>query len=126
MPAGRPPSKEATSFGKRLAAARREVGLTQQELATKIDVTQRVIAYWERESIGLKADQLLSLAAALEVSVDSLLGNKNEVKRRGGPTGRARRLFENIDSLPRAQQRRVLDMVETVLAGQLAQSNSSS
>jgi len=124
MPAGRPPSKKATSFGKRLASARREAGLTQHELAAKIDVTQRVIAYWERESIGLKADQLLSLAAALGVSVDSLLGNKKEVKRRGGPTGRARRLFENIDSLPRAQQRKVLDMVETVLAGQLAQSNS--
>jgi len=120
MPAGRPPSKEATSFGRRLNAARREAGLTQQELADKVGATQRIVAYWERESAGLKADQLLSLANALGVSVDSLLGGDAPAPRRGGPSGRARRLFEEVSDLPRGQQAKILDTVETLLAGQAA------
>jgi transcriptional regulator with XRE-family HTH domain len=120
MPAGRPAIKKPTDFGERLGAARRAAGLTQQELGDRIGVTQRVVAYWERESVGLKADQLVSLAEALGVSVDELLGRRGVAKRRGGPVGRARKLFEDISTLPRGRQQRVLDMIETFLAGQAA------
>jgi transcriptional regulator with XRE-family HTH domain len=120
MAGGRPATKEATPFGLRLASARKDAGLTQSELAEAVNVTQRVIAYWERESVGLKADQLVTLASALEVSVDSLLGLAPKPKRRGGPAGRARKLFDQVTSLPRGSQQKVLDMFETVLAGESA------
>jgi transcriptional regulator with XRE-family HTH domain len=118
MSGGRPAIKEATPFGLRLAAARKDAGLTQTELADSLGTTQRVIAYWERESVGLKADQLVSIASALGVSVDSLLGLPSKPKRSGGPSGRARKLFEQVTSLPRGSQQKVLDMFETVLAGE--------
>ena len=120
MPAGRPATKQPTKFGKRLSAARKEAGLTQLELAERVGVTQRVIAYWERESIGLKADQLAALSDALGASVDSLLGLSSQPKRRGGPAGRAKRVFDQVSSLPRSKQQRVLDMLETILAGESA------
>jgi len=72
------------------------------------------------ESVGLKADQLVALASALGVSVDSLLGLAAKPKRRGGPAGRARKLFDQVSSLPRSSQQKVLDMFETVLAGESA------
>lgn len=125
MPTGRPAKKIATKFGQRLQAARSEVGLTQRELAERVGVTQRVIAYWERESVGLKADQLTALADALGTSIDSLIGRTTEAKRRGGPVGRARRLFDDINALPRGQRQQVLDMVETILAGQMARRERS-
>ena len=90
VPAGRPITKKGSDFGKRLADARREAGFTQQELADGLGVSQRVVTYWERESIGLKADQLVALADLLNVSVDALLGRTSLNKRRGGPVGRAR------------------------------------
>ena len=38
------------NFGKRLAMLRKERGLTYQQLADKIEVSRRVIAYYEVES----------------------------------------------------------------------------
>ena len=125
MPAGRPATKQQTKFGRQLAAARKEAGITQLELAERIGVTQRVIAYWERESIGLKAEQLVSLANALGVAVDALLGCDPKPQRRGGPTGRAKRVFDQVTSLPRNKQQRVLDILETVLAGEGARQQGS-
>ena len=125
MAMGRPPTKERTEFAQRLVDARKAAGITQKELAERVGVSQRVVAYWERESIGLKADQLTALAEALNTSVDVLLGKKAKPPRRGGPKGRARRLFEQIEGMPRAQQGKVLDMIETIVAGQIAQSQSN-
>jgi transcriptional regulator with XRE-family HTH domain len=125
MPAGRPATKQQTEFGKLLSSARKEVGLTQLELAQRIGVTQRVVAYWERESIGLKAEQLVSLADALGIAVDSLLGRNSKSERRGGPIGRAKRVFDQVTSLPRVKQQRVLDILETVLAGEGARQQGS-
>jgi transcriptional regulator with XRE-family HTH domain len=124
MPAGRPATKEPTEFGLRLSAARKDAGLTQLELGERVGVTQRVVAYWERESVGLKADQLVSLADALGISVDVLLGRDSRPKRRGGPAGRARRVFDQVSALPRGKQQRVLDIVETILAGESARQGS--
>ena len=65
MQAGRPPIKMPTEFGRLLASPRTEAGLTPLELAQRVGTTQRVMAYWERESVGLKAEQLNALADAL-------------------------------------------------------------
>ena len=90
-------------------------------LGVRVGQTQRVVAYWERESIGLKAEQMTALADGLGVSVDALLGRAPQHAPRGGPAGRAKRVFEQLTSLPRERQRRVLDVLETVLAGERAQ-----
>jgi len=116
---GRPPKKDRAPFGQRLVAARQEAGLTQQELADKVGVTQRVIAYWERESVSLKIEQLVALADALATSVDYLLG-REAAGSGGGPKGKARRLFEEVSDLPKYQQQRVLSTVEDMLTARKA------
>ena len=63
-------------FGKRLAQLRRSKGLTQVELAKKIGVSQRVIAYYEGETNFPPAHLLVPVAKALKISVDELLGSK--------------------------------------------------
>ena len=114
MPQGRPASKERPQLGQRIARARQEVGLTQKELAAKLDVTQRVVTYWEREAVGLRTEQLSALAKALGVSADYFIGRESS-KRGNGPAGKARKLFERVSQLPRAQQQRILDTVEDML-----------
>ena len=65
MPAGRPAAKPRPVLGEQIAKARREKNLTQKDLADMLEVTQRVITYWEREPVALKPEQLSALADAL-------------------------------------------------------------
>jgi transcriptional regulator with XRE-family HTH domain len=120
MPGGRPHTREATEFGQRLAEARKRAGLTQQQLADKLGTNQKLITYWERESVGLKADQLAALADALSTTVDELLGRNGNAKRAAGPVGKVRQVFERVSALPRRQQERIMGVVEDLLTAQSA------
>ena len=91
------------------------MALTQQELAGKANVTQRVVAYWEREAVSLRADQIDALANALNLTADALLRRAKPAARGGGPVGKARRMFEEVSKLPRDRQQHVLRVVEDLL-----------
>jgi transcriptional regulator with XRE-family HTH domain len=114
--AGRPAKNDRPSFGERLALARQQAGLTQQQLADKLDVTQRVITYWEREPVALRAEQLAALADALGVTTDFLVGRDAPKTRGTGPVGRARRVLETVSRLPRHQQKKIIDVVEAFVS----------
>jgi len=116
MPAGRPAKGKRSSLGERLAQARQEAGLSQEQLAEMLGTTQRVISYWERAPVALRADQLTALANALSVTTDFLLGRDSPKKRGSGPTGKAKRLFEAVSRLPRHQQEKVFAVLEPYVA----------
>jgi ribosome-binding protein aMBF1 (putative translation factor) len=61
-------------FGARLAELRQARGLSQDELATLVDVSRRV--YYEVQSAQPPGALLVDLARALKVSTDELLGVK--------------------------------------------------
>jgi transcriptional regulator with XRE-family HTH domain len=115
---GRPAKKERTAFGERLYNARIAAGLSQQQLADKLDLSQRAYAYWERHPVALRPDQLEQLAVALNVSVSDLIGEKEkEEKKRGtGPTGRMKQLFEQANDLPRSQQQKIAAVLEAFIS----------
>jgi len=115
VPAGRPAKRPRTFLGERIVSTRQQAGLSQTELAEKIKTTQRVISYWERVPVALRADQITALADALGVTSDFLLG-KQSSKPRGGPIGKARRLFESISKLPRSQQEKIFSVLEMIVA----------
>ena len=72
---GRPRKKQVTIFGRRLADARKKAGLSLQELASLIGVSSpQVINKWETGSTALRADQLVAISKALNVSIDYLIG----------------------------------------------------
>jgi transcriptional regulator with XRE-family HTH domain len=123
MAIGRPASKPRTTLGGRIAAARQDVGITQQDLAQKAGVTQRVIAYWEREAVSLRADQINALATALNVTADELLGVAPPKPRRQPAKGKLHQVFESAAKLPRRQQQKIAEVVEALVA-QHANGNS--
>jgi transcriptional regulator with XRE-family HTH domain len=114
---GRPTSRKRTAFGVRLVAAREEAGLSQRELADKLGITQRALSWWERESVALRPEQLAQLAVVLGTTTDYLLGVETTKRHGGGPTGKARRVFEAVSKLPRHHQQKIVDVVETFVAG---------
>lgn len=112
MQTGRPAKTERTSFGQRLHTLREQAGLSQQQLADRIGLSQRAYAYCERHPVALRPDQLLSLAQALNVSVDDLVGTNATKKRGAGPTGKMKQLFEAASRLPRSQQQKLAAIIE--------------
>jgi len=70
-------TKNNATFGQRLAELRRLRGLTQVQLAEKLDSTQRAITYYENEASYPPVDTIVQLATILGVSTDELLGVKN-------------------------------------------------
>ena len=65
-------------FGKRVAALRREKGLTQSELAQKLNISNKAISRWETGEGYPEITILPSLAKELGVTVDDLLNDSNE------------------------------------------------
>ena len=112
MQTGRPSTKERPAFGARLHALREQAGLSQQQLAERLDMNQRAYAYWERNPVALRPDQLQNLAAALSVAVEDLLGETASRKRGTGPAGKMRQLFNAASQLPRSQQQKIAAVLE--------------
>ena len=48
-------------------------GITQSELAEKLQITQGAVSQWEQGLSIPKADKLVEIASVLECSVDDLL-----------------------------------------------------
>ena len=64
---------DAKILGNYIAARRKELGMTQANLAEKIHVTDKAVSRWER-GVGLPdIDNLEALAKALDVSLVSLM-----------------------------------------------------
>ena len=61
-------------FGAALSRTRRELGLTQIELAEKLGTTDRSISDLERGKTNPKLDTVAHFARSLEISVDALIG----------------------------------------------------
>lgn len=118
MNTGRPPSQPRTPFGERLHAAREARGLSQATVADKLGMSQNAYACWERKPVALRPDQIEKLVQVLGVSVDHLLGDNGDSDRKNGPTGKARRLFDEVSRLPRKRQQRILATVEDMLTAQ--------
>ena len=117
MAGGRPAKHKRTAFGERLYSLRVELGISQAQLADKIGVTQQAYAGWERSTTALRPEDIAKIADALDVSADELLGRKPQTKRGTGPTGKTRRVFDSVSPLPRHQQKKVVETIETLLAG---------
>lgn len=56
--------------------ARLAKGLTQEQLAKLLDITQGAVAQWENGLTHPSFEMLPKLAATLDVSVDHLIGKK--------------------------------------------------
>ncbi len=112
-----PKEKIKNSFSKRLAKLRKERGLTQQQLADKIDVSRRVIAYYETESDNPPSNIVALLSKFLNVSADDLLGLKQLKDSGDKPSLKLIRRMKKIEVLPPSQQRVILKTIDNFLKG---------
>lgn len=102
-------------LGKRVAERRKEQDLTQAQLAELLGISQQSVASYEVGRLRIPASMLPRLAEVLAVPVDALLGLKPANGKRG-PTPKLLQQLDRISRLPRAKQRFVLEMLDTVLS----------
>ncbi len=102
-------------FGKRLAEIRQSRPMTQAELGAAVNVSKRVIAYYEQQDAQPPGAMLVDLARALHVSTDELLGLKPVKEKRSPKTARLLKRLQNVEQLPATDQRTVLKMIEGLL-----------
>lgn len=106
--------KQEPDHGKRLKLYREAAGLTQRELAEKIEVTHSNINYWENSSKLPKSNYLLPIAKALNVSVEELLGEPKPSKSKP-PGGKLGEVFVAASELPRRKQKKIADVIEALI-----------
>jgi transcriptional regulator with XRE-family HTH domain len=107
-------------LGVRIAQARKDRGLTQQQLADQLGIAQQTLAHYEIGRLRVVAALLPPLAEIFDLSVDELLTGQATGRPAGkrGPTSRLQQQVDAIGQLPKAKQRFVVEMLDTVLAQQ--------
>lgn len=64
------------SIGKIISTLRKEKGMTQKELADKLNITDKAVSKWERDIAFPDTATIPKLAEILEVSVEELMNAK--------------------------------------------------
>ncbi|MEM9990064.1 MAG: helix-turn-helix transcriptional regulator, partial [Pseudomonadota bacterium] len=67
---------DALTIGQRIRAARKELTLSQEELADRLGVTQPTVANWESDAHNPRQLMLAKLSEALDVSLGWLAGGE--------------------------------------------------
>jgi transcriptional regulator with XRE-family HTH domain len=106
-------------LGARIAALRKAQGITQVDLAQALGVSQQTINSYETGRRRVPVSTLPPLARTLGVSIEELIGEPpSTATRKRGPTPKLMQQVERIQQLPRAQQRFIMRMLDTMLAQQ--------
>ncbi|WP_127960420.1 helix-turn-helix domain-containing protein [Serratia microhaemolytica] len=103
-------------LGARIAKSRKELNLTQSQLAEKLGIAQQTMAHYEGGKLRMPASFLPELAEILNLSLDELLGlsvSKKTNKR--GPTSRLEQQMQLISQLPKMKQKFVSEMLDTII-----------
>ena len=102
------------NLGQRVAQLRKEDNLTQTQLAEMLTISQQLIAAYEAGARKIPASMLPTLAKLFAVSLEELIGvDKAPIKR--GPASILQRQIERVSHLPRAKQKFVMEMLDTVI-----------
>lgn len=116
MPRARTATQNEETFGQRLARLRKEAGYSQRSLASEIGISNRMVAYYEAQTQRPPAQLLTSIADALGLSVDQLLGRATISKRKAPQNERLIRQLRQVEKLPPRARQSVLEHIEGLVA----------
>lgn len=104
-------------LGKRIAGLRKELGITQTQLAETLGISQQLIAAYETGSRKIPASMLPTLAKIFAVSLEQLVGIEAMPAKRG-PASTLQRQIEQISMMPRAKQKFISEMLDALIKQQ--------
>ena len=105
------------ALGHKVAQLRKEHGLTQQALAEQLGIAQQTLAHYEGARLRVAESMLPQLAQIFSLPVDELIGQTTRTARsKRGPAPKWQQQIEAVAKLPKARQKFVSEMLDTVLA----------
>ena len=109
------PKALAKQIGERVAQVRKDQGMTQVELAEAVRLSQQLIAEYEAGKKNIPTWRLVNMAEALGVAPEALLSDSNGKTLKRGPAPKLQKQIEKISSLPREQQKSILQVLDMAL-----------
>ncbi len=102
---------EYKSIGKNIRKRRNELGIKQEALAEMVDLSVSYIGAIERGEKLPKLDVFIRIANSLKVSSDTLLSGVLEIENQIV----ASELSDELSNLPKTEQKRILNVVRTMI-----------
>ena len=104
-------------LGARVAELRKAQGITQIQMADALGISQQTVNSYEVGRRRIPVSALPLLAKLLATSIDELLLGEKEKTAGGkrGPTSKLQQQMERVSMLPRAKQKFVMEMIDTVI-----------
>ena len=96
-------------IGERISARRRQLRLTQEELADRMDVSPQMISYAEQGRKAIRPENLIKLCAALDISADYVLTGRSAGQEHG-------RIAEKLSRLSAEELRLVENIIDSCIA----------
>lgn len=107
--------KGEESFGERMARLRTAAGYSQRDLAAEIGISQRMIAYYEKQTQHPPTHLLPALAKALGVTADQLLGTEKIKPNGKGKDTPLWRRFSQIEKMDAKEKRKIIQVLDTFI-----------
>jgi len=103
-------------FNKNLSTYRKKRGLSQRELAKRLGVSHRTIAYYESETNSIPLDKLEAIANILNISPGELvIKNQNSNKQFEDIDVRLLKKLMEIKALPDRDQRAISNYINALI-----------
>jgi len=104
------------SLGNRIQTLRKQLGLTQSQLADKIQVSHTQMARYEIKGVQPPANVLEKLADVFDTSIDYLVrGNKSEKVESTLKDAELIKEFKKLDELPEEEKKSILKVVSSLI-----------
>jgi transcriptional regulator with XRE-family HTH domain len=114
-----PMTPDETAFfrqlGTRIAERRKGLDLTQAQLGELIGVTQQQVASFEIGRRRMPISVLPLLAKAMATSIEELIDGTPRPSKRG-PAPKLQQQLERVSALPKAKQRAIAQVLDSMLA----------
>lgn len=98
-------------IGKRIQEIRKKKGLTQEQLAERVEISPHYLSALERGVYNIKLELLVKILNTLDCSADEafqdVVNNASKVK--------ASELSEKLKSLPLNEQKKIYEVIETMI-----------
>lgn len=106
------------ALGQRIAQRRKELGITQVQLAATLGVAQQTMAHYEGGTLRVAVALLPTLASTLDLSLEELVGSKSTSNKQAkrGPAPKIQQQLERISTLPPPKQRAIAQVLDSMLA----------
>ena len=104
------------TIGQRISRIRKSQGLTQEEMAGKIGITQSLYSAYERGRLKLSAEMAAQVSNALRVTSDEILGLSGP-KEKVSLDLRLLQRLKKIEALPVHKRRALISSIDMFLKG---------